>query len=429
MVRGRARPGFGARRLGPALALLLAAVSAGAQPERVNVPELGRLPAFSHAALTDDLVFVSGMIATKSGTTEVIDAGVGPQTTAALEHMETILRAQGATRHDVAKCTVFLADMADYAAMNEAWIAFFGQPAPARSTVAVAGLALGARLEVECIAARPDRVAASAPPDTPVATGFVESGGERIHFESAGTGEAVVLTHGYGGNHASWFQQVPDLARDHRVVAWDQRGFGRSTRSTGRLGPVAAADDLGALLDHLGIERAHLVGQSMGGWSVLGFALRHPERVRKLVLAASVAGIGTPAIDAHFERLLAQAPPPSDPFPLAHHPALHPGLARRDPARALLYREIGHAHGPPPPELPQLLRDTRWPEDALAELDVPVLFVVGSEDRLFPPALVREAAARLPRSEVIEIPGAGHSPYFERPAAWNAAVRDFLTRE
>jgi len=414
---------------------LVAGAPAAAGPERVNVPGLGRLPAFSHAALTDDLVLVSGMIATKPGTTEVIDGGVAAQTTVALEHVETVLRAHGADRDDVARCTVFLADMADYAAMNEAWIAFFGPPPPARSTVAVAGLALGARIEVECTASRADGAdrlgagAQTAPADTPIAAGFVDSGGARIHYESVGAGPAVVLTHGYGGNHAVWFQQLPAFARDRRVIAWDQRGFGRSARGAGAVGPGPGADDLLALLDHMGIERADLVGQSMGGWTVLGFALRHPDRVRSLVLASTLAGIATPAIDLHLERLLAQAPPPSDTVPMARHPALGEAFSRRDPAGALLYREIGHAHGPPPPEVPRILRETRWPEDALAALDVPVLFVVGGDDRLFPPALVREAAAKLPGAEVVEIPGAGHSPYFERPAVWNAVVRDFLGRE
>ncbi|NNL65178.1 MAG: RidA family protein, partial [Myxococcales bacterium] len=111
--------------------------------------------AFAHATVTRDLIFVSGALGTRPGTTEVVAGGVGPETTRALENIEQILAAEGATRAQLAQCTVFLADMSDYAAMNEAWIPFFAGDPPARATVAVAGLALGATLEVSCVAQRP----------------------------------------------------------------------------------------------------------------------------------------------------------------------------------------------------------------------------------------------------------------------------------
>lgn len=96
--------------------------------------------------------------------------------------------------------------------------------------------------------------------------GFIRSDGEQIYFESWGAkGETVVLGHGMGGSHAVWCQQVPFLVQRYRVVTWDQRGFGRSTNNAGVTGPLPAAKDLLRLLDHLEIERAHIIGQSMGG--------------------------------------------------------------------------------------------------------------------------------------------------------------------
>src|SRR5450755_3295138 len=94
-------------------------------------------------------------------------------------------------------------------------------------------------------------------------TDTLESGGETIYFEVTGADEApaVVLTHGAGGSHAAWFQQVPVLAdAGYRAVTWDSRGFGRSTFSSGVLGTDAAVADLTAVLDRIGIEDAHLVG-------------------------------------------------------------------------------------------------------------------------------------------------------------------------
>jgi 3-oxoadipate enol-lactonase len=259
-----------------------------------------------------------------------------------------------------------------------------------------------------------------------VSTGFLETDGERLYWESTGRGRPVVLSHGLGGNHASWFQQVVAFAAERRVVTWDQRGFGRSSRR-GATGPAAAAADLRALLDHLEIERAHLVGQSMGGWTVLGLALAHPGRVRSVVLADTIGGIYTPEVERHFDEYIrrAAAELPAYAVSLTRHPALGAALGDRDPARAFLYREIASLAEPPPLEIPRLLRTTAHPLEAVAALEVPVLCVVGLEDPIFPPAVIREVAARLRRARVVEIPGCGHSPYFEDPESWNRAVRTF----
>lgn len=87
--------------------------------------------------------------------------------------------------------------------------------------------------------------------DLMLQSGFVEHDGEQIYFESIGTGEAVVLSHGSGGTHAVWYQQVVVLAQKYRVVTWDQRGFGRSTDVNKQAGPGPAIEHLKALLDHL----------------------------------------------------------------------------------------------------------------------------------------------------------------------------------
>src|SRR5882757_7400184 len=122
------------------------------------------------------------------------------------------------------------------------------------------------------------------PPPLVRRTGYVTSQDEDIYFEDTGEGLPVVLCHGLGGNHAIWWRQVEDLASAHRLVTWDQRGFGNSTARSGEIGPAAARRDLGALLDHLDLGPVALVGQSMGGWVALGYAAAHPERVGALIL-------------------------------------------------------------------------------------------------------------------------------------------------
>src|SRR5262249_9654711 len=117
--------------------------------------------------------------------------------------------------------------------------------------------------------------------------GSVESGGERIYYEvteGPASAETVVLGHGGRGSHAGWYQQVPVLAATHRVVTWDTRGFGCSTLVTGQLDTDAVVADLVAVLDAIGAtEPVHLIGQSMGGWWLTGFAFAHPERIASLV--------------------------------------------------------------------------------------------------------------------------------------------------
>jgi 2-iminobutanoate/2-iminopropanoate deaminase len=140
------------------LVLLLAAQGCASQPgtapvERMNVAALGRLPAFSHATRTGDFVFASGTLGTRGDGFELVPGGVGPQTRQALANLATILEASGARLADAVKCTVYLTEMTRFAEMNEAWLAVFGADPPARTTVGVSALALGAAVEIECVAA------------------------------------------------------------------------------------------------------------------------------------------------------------------------------------------------------------------------------------------------------------------------------------
>lgn len=397
--------------------------------ERIVVPGLGRLPFFSHATAVGDLVFVSGLLGTKPGTIELAPGGTGPETTQALRNIEQVLVAARSSLAQIAKVNVYLADMKTYDEMNRAYTACFdgtGQAPPARITVGGARLALGANVEIDCVAWRSSAAPAEARPISR-ATGFVESGGERVYYEVHGEGDPVVLCHGAGGNHVAWYLQVPDFARTYRVVAWDQRGFGRTTNRADQPTPANAVVDLIALLDHLGIARAHVIGQSMGGCAALGLALAQPARVRSLVLADTIGGIWTDLAQREFEAFVRRAGTlRTDALPLGRHPAIDESLLARDPAHAFLYQQLQSLNDAPPASVPLHLRATAHAPEALARLPMPVLFVVGGRDAIFPPAVIRSAAAQIPGARVVEIPGAGHSPYFEKPREWNEVVLAFL---
>jgi pimeloyl-ACP methyl ester carboxylesterase len=257
-------------------------------------------------------------------------------------------------------------------------------------------------------------------------TGSTPSDGERIYWESVGEGEpALVLCHGAGGNHAVWFQQVPAFGRARRVVSWDHRGFGRSTARSGPTRPELALRDVAAVLDAAGVSGPiDLVGQSMGGWTALGFALAEPARVRRLVLADTPGGIMTPELVTALRALGATSG--AAPDALGLHPALGAGLVARDPARAYLYQMLGGFGEPEVAKIAPALFGTVVSDERLAALAGRVLFVVGSEDALFPPAAIRASAAKVPGARIVEIADAGHSPYFEQPEAWNRAVAAFL---
>jgi reactive intermediate/imine deaminase len=108
---------------------------------------------FSPAVRTGNLVFLSGQIGNVPGTLELVPGGIAPETEQTLTGIRTLLEGIGLSMADVVKCTVFLADIADYQAMNEVYARFFPEDPPARSTLAASGLALGARVEIECVAA------------------------------------------------------------------------------------------------------------------------------------------------------------------------------------------------------------------------------------------------------------------------------------
>jgi 3-oxoadipate enol-lactonase len=258
-------------------------------------------------------------------------------------------------------------------------------------------------------------------------SGTVESGGETVYYEVAGADDAptVLLTHGAGGSHAAWFQQVPVLvAAGYRTITWDTRGFGNSTFGTGTHGCDAARADIAAVLDAARADRVHLVGQSMGGWWVTAFALAHPERARSLTLSNTIGGLWTDGLREHFTGYVAAAAP-EEPR-LGRHPALSPALAARDPARAFLYQQLNTFHDPPMAAVVGTLFGADYTHAGLDATGIPVLVVTGADDTLFPAALVRDSAERLANVRLVEIADAGHSPYFERPQEYNAALLSFL---
>lgn len=259
----------------------------------------------------------------------------------------------------------------------------------------------------------------------PHGAGFAPAEGTEIYFEWYGDGPALLLAHGLGGSHLTWWQNIPSFLDAYRVVVLDHRGFGRSS-DTPQAGTEALALDVQAVLDGLGIGRAHLVGQSMGGWAVAGFALRWPQRVRSLVLTDTIGGIVDDVLRKQFHGYIASAGQ-ADPatLPLGYHPMISPRFTERRFDLALLRHQFGLLYPPPPESARRRLLGEIDPA-AMRALDIPALLVVGSDDPIFPPSMIRRLARYFRHGRVRVIRDAGHSAHYERPGAWGRVVRPFV---
>ncbi|MFN0025840.1 MAG: alpha/beta fold hydrolase [Acidimicrobiales bacterium] len=262
--------------------------------------------------------------------------------------------------------------------------------------------------------------------------GRLELEGDVIYYEWSHRGDGdrrpvVVLTHGAGGSHAAWYAQVPTLAEHYRVLTWDSRGFGNSTCNAGTVDAAQSARDLDAILSAVAVdapEPVHLVGQSMGGWWVVAFALATPGRVLSLTLSDTPGGVWTPALQEHFRTFRAGGGTLRSDV-VGRHTALGETTQRTNPTMTFLYQQLGSFHEPPLGEIVKVLGRTSTPVADLKALGRPLLVIAGEEDQIFPPGLLAELAQQL-GARFVQLDGAGHSPYFEDPEAYNAALLSFL---
>ncbi len=247
---------------------------------------------------------------------------------------------------------------------------------------------------------------------------FANVPGASLYYEVHGAGPWLAFAHGAGGNHLSWWQQVPVLAARFRCLVYDQRGWGRST-CDGTPDPTRFAADLRALLDHVGAARAALVGQSMGGWTVTGAALDEPDRFTHVVLTGTIGGLTD---DAMLAALRGNIQPT---VPFDGRLALAPDYPAREPAKTFLFEQIAGLNPPLVPGVLAALLKLRYPPDA-TRLRMPLQFIAGSRDQLFPPDLIHRAHAKLPAAGLVMVPEAGHSVYFECAQIFNDALAAFL---
>ncbi|HEU0157702.1 MAG TPA: alpha/beta hydrolase [Hyphomicrobiaceae bacterium] len=256
-----------------------------------------------------------------------------------------------------------------------------------------------------------------------------------LYWEVTGEGRAIVFAHGLGGNHASWWQQVAQFATGYACVTFAHRGFSPSSAIVGGPDPGDYADDLAALIDHLGLGEVVIVAQSMGGWTAMEYALQGKAKFGALVLAATTGSIDPARLDAaeSWRQRLEEWRQVSEKARAELrrgdiHIACGARMAREQPGLHLLYRHIDEVNAELDKEALRarlLAARTRAPAE-LGAIVCPTLLLSGDEDIVMPPFAADALAALLPRAAVRHIADAGHSAYFERAQVFNRHLADFL---
>ena len=230
-----------------------------------------------------------------------------------------------------------------------------------------------------------------------------------LHVVRRGAGEPVLLAQGLGGSVEHWGEAFLErLARRMEVIAFDHRGMGRSPGGPDPFSIADLADDAAGLLEHLGLASAHVLGLSMGGMVAQELALRHPARVRTLVLASTFAGgesaLATypPAVQAIARPLLRSGRPPAMLAELVTQQARRLGVARDDAALRTILTQLAAVGG----------HDTLG---RLGQIAAPTLVLHGERDPAVPVANARILADAIPGARLVVLPGAGHIPFWSQP--------------
>ena len=257
----------------------------------------------------------------------------------------------------------------------------------------------------------------------------VDVDGMRIAYTRAGIGPTLVFLHGAPCDSRTWQWMVPDLSRDHRVIAWDAPGFGGSSDIDDSWRAAQFADALASFIAALGLERPHVVGHSFGTMVALSLFRHHPQVAASLVLVGGYAGwagsLPRDEVARRLEMFLGMAEL-GDAFDPRSYPGLFSDLlpTDRDHALATMMREnirpatvraAGHIGAE---------TDLR---PMLSTIDVPTLILHGEADARSPITNARELHAAIPTSQLVVLPRLGHACVVEDPEACSAEIRRFVS--
>jgi pimeloyl-ACP methyl ester carboxylesterase len=259
----------------------------------------------------------------------------------------------------------------------------------------------------------------------------IHVGDVELYYEAHGEGEPLVLIPGFVSGLWLWFKQLEAFARRFRTIVFDPRGVGRSGggRTNATIG--ACADDVAALQSALGLERAHVLGVSFGGFVAQEFALSHPRNLARLVLCCTSFG-GARHLLPSASTLQAMASAEGLNTEERTRRNLRPAFApsflaeRAEEVEAVTALRLHHPVGEPT-HLAQVQAAATFDAEArVSRIEAPTLVVTGDEDAIVPPENSRNLAASIKGARLSIIEGAGHMVFIERAEEFNRAVIEFL---
>jgi 3-oxoadipate enol-lactonase len=250
-----------------------------------------------------------------------------------------------------------------------------------------------------------------------------------IAVACAGEGPLVLFLHGIGGGKESWRDQVPFFAGEFHAAAWDARGYGDSEDYEGPCRFADFASDLVRVIDFYAASKAHLIGLSMGGRIAQHCYFRFPDRIASLTLCDTQLSFQHRS-EADREAFLAarEAPlragkTPREIAPAVVRSLMAPGASQRAVDAAIETMARLHVES----YLKTLASTVREPMAGdLASIRIPVHVIVGEHDKLTPPAISAEMAARIPGARLSIVPGAGHLSNIEAPDHFNQIAIEFV---
>jgi triacylglycerol lipase len=253
--------------------------------------------------------------------------------------------------------------------------------------------------------------------------------GAKIRYLDAGSGPVIILLHGLGGDSSNWASTIGPLSQKYRVIVPDQIGFGKSDKPMLNYRVATLVDFLDGLYKQLGIEKASLVGNSLGGFTAAAFALAHPDKVEKIVLV-DAAGFKLPG---DFDPRIASNLNPSTRQQIKELMSLvfyNKAIFGSDAAiESFLARRVAAGDGY---TIQRFIESIGRGEDVLdgklGGIRHPTLIVWGREDGLTPLSMGERFKKEIPGSQLVVFDKCGHVPQLEKAAEFNAAVLKFLAR-
>lgn len=241
-------------------------------------------------------------------------------------------------------------------------------------------------------------------------------------LDTGGDGQPVVFMHAGTGSALVWGYQTPVFVKaGYRVIAYSRRGYYGSTVGDAKK-PGTGAGDLLKVVDHLELNRLHLVGTAAGAMFAADFAVSHPDRLKSLVLSNTIVGIRDDDYRAIYKLLW-----PEEFDALPHDfKELGPSYRHLDAEGRRLWNEFEHKAKTVKMDSQGYDNTVTW--NSLAAWKMPVLVSTGMADLYTPPSMARLVQSRIPGAELGLTPDSGHSSYWERPHLWNEMVLDFIGR-